>query len=321
MRRCAASSCTAPAGGKPLAAIEGLRIGHWSDPTALTGCTVIIPPADTVGSVWVAGGAPATRETDAVRPGTLVREVTAVVLSGGSAFGLAAADGVARYLEEHDRGFDAGVARIPIVPGAAIFDLWLGDSARRPGADDGYSACEAAAEDTPEGNVGAGTGATVGKAAGPGLATKGGLGWSVYAGGDVVVAALAVVNAFGDVLGADGRVLAGARGPATEVPWTPPSTTLACVITNADLTKEQAFRAAVMAGAGLARALRPVNTMFDGDAVFVLATRAVHARVDDVGAQAAEAVADAVRRGVLAAESVDAVPACTSPEGAPYAGT
>ena len=304
------------------APIEGLRVGHWSDADALTGCTVVLPPPGTIGSVLVAGGAPATRETDLLRPGMLVQEVNAVVLSGGSAFGLAAADGAARWLEEQGRGLDVGVARVPIVPAAAIFDLWVGDAARRPGSPEGYAACEAATEDvTAEGNVGAGMGATVGKGAGPGAATKGGLGWSSSTHDGLAVGALAVVNAFGDVIGADGSVLAGARAaPAPGPPWTPPSTTLACVVTNADLTKEQARRVAVMGCAGLARAIRPVNTMFDGDVVFLLATRTHQARVDDVGARAADVVATAIRRAVVAAEGIAGVPACTSPDGAPFAG-
>ncbi|MCA1831647.1 MAG: P1 family peptidase [Actinomycetota bacterium] len=305
-----------------MAGIDGLRIGHWSDSRALTGCTVFLPPPGTMGAVWVAGGAPATRETDLLRPGTLVQEVHGVVLTGGSAFGLAAADGAVRYLEEHGRGLDVGVARVPIVPAAALFDLWVGDASRRPDAAAGYAACENAVEGAPgEGNAGAGVGATVGKHAGPAAAMKGGFGWAEEASDDgVVVAAAAVVNAFGDVLGEDGRVLAGARAaPTGEPPWTPPSTTLLCVVTNADLTKEQAFRVGVMAGSGLARAVRPVNTMFDGDAVFVLATRTHQARIDDVGSRAANVVSAAIRRGVLAADSIENVPACSSPDGVPYA--
>lgn len=298
--------------------MNGIRIGHWTDSDALTGCTVVLAPPGTVGSGFVPGGAPATRETDLLRPGMLVHHVDAVVLAGGSAFGLSAADGVVRWLEEHGRGFDTGVTRVPIVPAAALFDLWIGDAGRRPGPEEGYAACAAASDSAPaEGNAGAGTGATVGKGAGPAGATKGGTGWAEKDG----VAALAVVNAWGDVMDEDGSTLAGARLPvmSSGPPWTPPSTTLACVITEAVLTKEEAERVARMAAAGLARAIRPVNTMFDGDAVFVLATQQRPARVDVVGASAADAVAAAVRRGVMQAESVDGAPACTSPGGKPYA--
>lgn len=304
--------------------MRGVRVGHWSDPRALTGCTVIISPPGSTGSVFVAGGAPATRETDLLRPGMLVQTVDAVLLTGGSAFGLAAADGVMRWLEEHGRGFDTGVTRVPIVPAAAIFDLWLGDSSRRPGADEGYSACEAAAELAPEqGNAGGGTGATVGKMNGPAGATKGGFGHAASraASHGWTVEAFAVVNAWGEVLDADGTVLAGSRLPADgqAPPWTPPSTTLACVVTDATLSKEEAERVARMAAAGLARSIRPVNTMFDGDAVFALSTRSYQAQADEVGSVAADVVAEAVRNAVTHAASVEGVPACTSPDGVPYA--
>lgn len=305
-----------------MSGLEGIRIGHWSDAHALTGCTVVLPPAGTIASAFVAGGAPATHETDLLQPGMKIQEVHGLVLTGGSAFGLAAAGGVMRWLEERGIGYDAGVAHVPIVPAAAIFDLWPGDASVRPGAAEGYAACEAATEEpTPEGNIGAGTGSSVGKTAGPAAATKGGLGWARLDAGGTAVAALAVVNAVGDVFGEDGKVIAGARAPASEFsPWSPPSTTLACIVTNADLTKEQAHRIARMGVAGLARAIRPVNTMFDGDAVFVLATRTQSAHPDVVGSLASDAVAAAVRRGVLAAESVEGLPACSSAEGVPYAG-
>lgn len=294
------------------ASIEGLRIGHWTNAEAATGCTVVLPPPGTVGSVFVAGGAPATRETDLLATGTLVNEVHAILLTGGSAFGLAAADGVMRYLEERGVGFDSGVARVPIVPAAAIFDLWVGDATVRPGPDAGYAACAEATEaGTAEGNVGAGAGATVGKGAGPANAMKGGLGWSALSDGDLVAGCVAVVNAFGDVTDAEGRVIAGARGGADPVDAAWPSTTLACVVTNAELSKDGAHRVARMASAGLARAIRPVYTMFDGDIVFALASGTCAAGADRVGTLAAEATAAAVRRGVLTARSIDGVPACT----------
>ncbi len=304
--------------------IDGVRIGHWSDPVALTGCTVVLPPPETVGSVWIAGGAPATHETDLLGPAMRIEIVDALLLTGGSAFGLSAFRGVMGWLEERDIGHDAGVARVPIVPAAAIFDLGLGDAHVRPGEDEGRAACEAAVEGaSPEGNVGAGAGATVGKAAGWWHQTKGGLGVSLLHRDGIAVAAVAVVNAYGDVIGADGRVIAGRRGPLPEHGvWIPPAsqTTLACVLTDAILTKEQAYRVARTGAAGLARSVRPVFTMFDGDVVFTLATRARPASPEVVEIMAADAVAEAVRRGVLAAESVAGAPACTTPEGAPHTG-
>jgi L-aminopeptidase/D-esterase-like protein len=295
------------------ASIHGLRVGHWTDADGPTGCTVLLLPGGTLGSVFVAGGAPATRETDLLLPGMLNHEVHAILLAGGSAFGLAAADGVMRWLEERGAGFDTGVARVPIVPAAAVFDLWPGDATRRPGPDAGYAACETASDvPTAEGNIGAGAGATVGKAAGPAHAMKGGLGWSAIEDDGLVVACLAVVNAFGDVISEDGGVLAGARAPSTPggpASWSPPSTTLCCVVTNGDLSKEDLHRVARMATAGLARAVRPVLTMFDGDVVFALATRTRAAGVDHVGSLAADATAAAVRRGVLCATGIDGVPA------------
>jgi L-aminopeptidase/D-esterase-like protein len=244
----------------------------------------------------------------------LVSEAHAIVLSGGSAFGLASADGVVRYLEEHGIGFDAVVARVPVVPAAALFDLWIGDASVRPSADAGYAACVAAAAgEVAEGNVGAGAGATVGKWAGPSLATKGGLGYASVREDELIVACVAAVNAYGDVLAEDGSVLAGARvapgvPPVAQPAW--PNTTLACVVTNATLSKEDAYRVARMAAGGLARAIRPVYTMFDGDVVFALATGRCVAGADRVGALAATVTADAIRRGVLFATSIDGVPAC-----------
>jgi L-aminopeptidase/D-esterase-like protein len=308
--------------------IEGLRVGPWTDGRAHTGCTVVLPPPGARGAVFVAGGAPASRETNLLEPGFKVDEVHAILLTGGSAFGLAAADGVMRWLERRGVGYPTPVAVVPIVPAAAVFDLWPGDATVRPGPAEGEAACDDARDEaTVEGNVGAGTGATVGKAAGPAYATKGGLGWTALEEDRVVVGCVAVVNAVGDIVGDDGKVIAGARGPSlgwdrTKWPgaeaWPPPSTTLACLITNADLPKDHLHRVARMAAAGLARAIRPVYTMFDGDVVFALATRTVQAPVDQVGALAADATASAVRRAVLTASSIEGVPACTAPDGAPY---
>lgn len=294
-----------------ITSVPGIRVGHWTDPSALTGCTAILPPPGTIGSAFVAGGAPATHETELLAPGMLVEEVHAIVLSGGSAFGLAASAGAVRFCEEHGVGFPAGGVRVPIVPAAAIFDLGIGEPTARPGPEEGYEACASATEDEArEGNVGAGTGATVGKSAGPEFMTKGGLGGTAAEREGVLVAALAVVNAWGDVVGEDGSVIAGARAGGRPVEGFP-ATTLACVATNALLSKEQAHRVARIGAAGLARAVRPAHTMFDGDVVFVLATRSVSSSPDLVGALAADVVAEAIRRGVRAAESVPGAPAAT----------
>jgi L-aminopeptidase/D-esterase-like protein len=292
--------------------VPGVRVGHWTDEEALTGCTVILPPDGTTGSVVVPGGAPATRETDAIAPGRRVDEVNAVLLTGGSAFGLGAANGVMRYLEERGTGHWTPAGVVPIVPAAAIFDLGFGSAKVRPGPDEAYAACEAASEaETREGNVGAGMGATVGKGAGFENASKGGVGSSSGHEGELIVGALAVVNAVGDVLDDEGSVIAGARAEPLAFPPPIPgtNTTIACIVTNAVMTKEECHRAAEMATAGLARAIRPVHTMFDGDVVFLLATRAVPSYVEIVGRLAADVLADAVRRGVRAASDVAGIPA------------
>jgi L-aminopeptidase/D-esterase-like protein len=211
--------------------VTGIRVGHWTDPIGLTGCTVVLCPPGTLGSGEVRGGAPGTRETDLLRPGMTVNEVHAVLLTGGSAFGLAAADGVVRFLEEQGIGFDTGVARVPIVPAAVLFDLGVGDPQARPGPDAGYEACQNATDQVEEGNVGAGTGATVANLHGRHRAVKGGLGTASKQEGDVVVGAVAAVNAFGEVLDENGDLLAAARPDpeaaaeerTEEGPW-PPST-------------------------------------------------------------------------------------------------
>ncbi|MGZ4213041.1 MAG: P1 family peptidase [Actinomycetota bacterium] len=294
-----------------ITAVPGVRVGHWTDERALTGCTVVLPPPGTTGSVVIPGGAPATHETDTIQPGRRVDEINAVLLTGGSAFGLGAANGVMRYLEERGIGHPTLAGVVPIVPAAAIFDLIVGDAAERPGPDEAYAACEAAsADEAREGNVGAGTGATVGKGAGVENMSKGGLGGAARRDGDLVVGVIAVANAVGDVVDEDGTVIAGARAEPTGFPPVPgTNTTLACVATNAVLSKEECHRAAEMATAGLARAVRPVHTMFDGDVVFLLATRAIPSFVEIVGRLAADALADAIRRAVRAATGVPGIPA------------
>ena len=311
-----------------LTDIAGLTVGHWTNLEAGTGCTVILCPPGTVGGVDVRGSAPGTRETDLLNPINMVQQVDAILLSGGSAYGLAAADGVMRWLEEHGRGIDVGVGRVPIVPGAVIFDLPLLRADVRPGPEAGYAACQAAsAERVAQGNVGAGTGATVGKAAGFNLAVKGGLGSaSVQTPSGLVVAALAVVNAFGEIRDpATGQTLAGPRNPeggffdtlqlminffgqsfADLHPGT--NTTLGVVATNAALTKTAATKVAQMAHDGLARAIYPVHTMFDGDTVFALATGTVTADTNLIGALAADVLAQAVLAGVRAARPLGGLP-------------
>jgi L-aminopeptidase/D-esterase-like protein len=282
--------------------VDGISVGHWTDAVGRTGCTVVLCPPGTVGSGEVRGGAPGTRETDLLRPGMLVGEVHAVLLTGGSAFGLAAADGVVRWLEERGVGFDTGVARVPIVPAAVLFDLGVGDPSARPGSSEGYSACDAAGERFEEGAVGAGTGATVAKIHGPDRAVPGGLGSASVADGGVTVAALAAVNAMGEVVDDDGNVIAGARAGESETEAEPPlpgmSTTIAVVATNAALTKERANLLAIAAHDGLARAVRPAHTMRDGDTVFTLATGEADAAQPALERMAEEALAASIRRAV-----------------------
>ena len=292
--------------------VRGIRVGHSTDLVGLTGCTVVLCPPDTIGSVDIRGGAPGTRETDALRPGTLVQEVHAVLLTGGSAFGLAAADGVAGWLEGHGVGFDAGVALVPIVPAAVLFDLAVGDPKARPGAAAGYAACEAANDgDVPEGSVGAGTGATVAKIPQPDLGWKGGIGNAVVEDGEVIVAALAAVNALGSIVEDDGTPIAGNRGDPDAEPqiWRGSNTTLAVVATNASLSKERAQLLAQAAHEGFARAIKPSHTIWDGDTVFSLATGEAGAPQAQLEEMAARAVADAIRRGVRSAQSLGGVPA------------
>jgi L-aminopeptidase/D-esterase-like protein len=291
--------------------VPGIRVGHWTDPVGLTGCTVVLPPPGTMGSGEVRGGAPGTRETDLLRPGMLVQEVHAVLLTGGSAFGLAAADGVVRWLEERGVGFDARVARVPIVPAAVLFDLGVGDPSTRPGPDAGYAACEAAADVVPEGSVGAGTGATVATLNGPEGAVKGGIGTASRQDGDVVVGALAAVNALGEIVEEDGAVIAGSRVAEPDLPAAPAggtNTTLVVVAANARLSKERAHLLALAAHDGFDAAIRPAHTMLDGDTVFSLATGQVEADQRTLEQMAVEAVAEAIRRGVQEADGIPGVP-------------
>jgi len=312
-----------------ITAVPGLLVGHWTDAGAATGCTVVLCPEGAVASADVRGGAPGTRETDLLRPGTLVEQAHAVLLSGGSAFGLDAAAGVMRWLAERGKGFPTPGGVVPIVAGAVLFDLSLGRGDVRPDAASGYAACEAAsAAPPPLGSVGAGTGATVAKALGLERALKGGAGSAAEATGDgLLVGALVAVNCFGEVADPDsGRVVAGPRGEdgrfadtlavlRTKPPLVPfgagSNSTIGVVATNAALTKSDCYRLAVMAQAGLARTIRPVYTPVDGDTIFALATGAGAGGPADVlrlGALAARAVERAVLRAVREATGLAGVP-------------
>ena len=309
--------------------VAGIAVGHWSDRRALTGCTVVLPDRPAVAGVDVRGGAPGTRETDLLRTGNLVQHVHAIVLAGGSAYGLEAASGVARYLAEKGVGFPYGRGVIPIVPAAILFDLAVGRPDRWPDIEAGYKAAAAAKRTTSEGNIGAGTGATVGKALGPSRAMKSGIGTasesSVHG---LIAGALAAVNASGDVVDPDsGRTLAGARRDDGTIDdtitvlregriWTPElpneNTVLVVVATNAALTKEQANRLATVCHDGLARAVRPAHTQGDGDIVFALSTGEREIEGADyriVEALATRAVERAIVHGVTEAEPAAGLPA------------
>ena len=309
-----------------ISAVPGLTVGHWTDLPRATGCTVVLAPERGMRAAGaVRGRATGTRELDALNPRHLVSRIDAILLTGGSAYGLGAADGVMRWLRERRRGLPLGPAGVvPIVPTAVIFDFDLGPGGkadRWPTADDAYRACGAASADVSEGTVGAGTGATVGKALGPGRAMKGGVGtWAVRR-ADIVVGALVVVNAVGDILDGSGSILAGARGPdgrfadalehfaAGGAPFGRANTTLAVVATNAALDRTALESLAHAAGDALARRIVPYGTLFDGDVVFAVSTVATApATPIQAEALAALAVPVAVERAVRLARGLGAVP-------------
>ena len=318
--------------------VPGILVGHAQDETALTGCTVILCGKGAVGGVDQRGGAPGTREVDALHPMHLVSKVHGAVLAGGSAFGLDAASGVMRYLEEKGVGFDTHIVKVPIVPAAILFDLGIGRSDIRPDAAMGYLACKNASSEPPaEGNIGAGTGATVGKILGVGQCMKSGIGTaSMEIGAGVIIGAIVAVNAFGDVIDPlTGQIIAGARskdvGPlhigapgyfadTMQVMQTligrtvlgfgsRENTVIGVVATNANLDKEATNKVAQMAHDGLARTIRPAHTMLDGDTIFALATGEHAADVNIVGAYGAEVFAQAILRAVRAAKAVAGIPA------------
>lgn len=327
--------------------IAGLRIGVWTAPSGRSGCTVLLPPEGTVGAIAVRGAAPGTREAAALGPAGKVSVCHGVVLAGGSAYGLAAADGVMRWLEARDVGYRVGNARVPIVGAAIVLDAAVDDPASRPGAEAGAAACDAAGPDDPaEGAVGVGAGCTVAKVAGLDRAWRSGQGIAMRRAAGVTVGALIANNAVGEVVADDGRWLARARvpddaprfpthggtllgghrwevdglggglaegagggtGAGTEGDGPSMNTVIGCIVTDARLDKREAHRVADLGHSGLARALRPAHTSSDGDALFCLATGAREASVDLVAHLAAEAVAEAVRRGPLAAVGRNGLP-------------
>jgi L-aminopeptidase/D-esterase-like protein len=309
-----------------LTDVPGIWVGHQTNLDGATGCTVVICPSGTKGGVDQRGGAPGTRETDLLRPMHLVETVNAVMLSGGSAYGLSAADGAMRFLEENNIGYKSGLGFVvPIVPAAIVFDLSIGQPGVRPDAAMGYAACVAASDEPVlQGTIGAGTGCRVGGMLGNEFATKGGIGSSsVDLGEGLIVAALMVVNAVGDVVDETGQILAGLRQPPhgnsfmgmlnamrSMTRLTPPAsenTVIGVVATNANLTKEGTNKVAQMAQDGLARAVRPAHTMFDGDTIFALATGQIDADVSAIGAYAAEVTEQAIRNAVKFATSLDGV--------------
>jgi L-aminopeptidase/D-esterase-like protein len=320
----------AAAGNGSLTAVPGIKVGHHTLAERPTGCTVVLVEGDAVGGVSQRGGAPGTRETDLLNPLNMVDKVNAVVLAGGSAFGIEAATGAVHWLEEHNIGWDVRIAKVPIVPAAILFDLGVGgDPKVRPTADCGYKAAAAASSDpVPEGSVGAGAGATVGKFGGGNRSTKAGIGSaSIALPNGLIVGAIVAVNAVGDIVDpSTGAVVAGVRKPdntfadarkilrsgaAFERPRAGENTTIGVVATNARLTKAQVNRMALMADDGYARAIAPSHTNGDGDTVFSLATGRWDGTADItiIGALAAEAMADAVVRAGTQATSVAGIPA------------
>ncbi|MBW2039868.1 MAG: P1 family peptidase [Deltaproteobacteria bacterium] len=311
--------------------IEGIRVGHASNFEALTGCTVILCEEGAVGGVEIRGSAAGTRQLDALYPVHLVQRIHAILLTGGSSFGLDAAGGVVRCLEERGKGFDVGVTHIPIVPTAVIFDLALGDHRVRPDAEMAYQAClNASSGAVEEGSVGVGTGATVGKLFELPRASKGGVGTaSMEGGGGIVVGALVVVNALGDVVDErTGEILVGLRedeeglslvstaellrkGVQKKGLGRPPmgNTTIGVIVTNVSLNREDIIKVAQMAHNGLAKTISPVNTTFDGDIVFGLSLGGREGDVNNVGALAEGVIMEAVKRAVKKADGFGIIPA------------
>lgn len=307
--------------------VPGVKVGHFEDLEALTGCSVILVEEGATGGVDVRGSAPGTRETDLLDPVNLVDKVHGICLSGGSAFGLDAATGVMKYLEEEGIGLDVGVTKVPIVPAAVLFDLEVGSSKVRPDSRMGYEAAKrASTKPFKVGNIGAGCGATVGKLAGNSNCMKGGLGSASYTLHDgTVIGALVAVNAVGDIRNpANGKILAGPLNRekhqicnSLEVlqQHFPPimnagtNTTIGVIAVNAELTKAEAKKVAQMAHDGYARTIYPAHTMFDGDTIFTLATGGLKLPVDILGAMAAKVMEEAILNAIYSAESTHGIPA------------
>lgn len=315
----------------PLNTIAGFRIGHAQDTTGMTGCTVILAETDMAAAVDVRGGGPASRETELLSPVAACERIHAVLLSGGSAFGLRAADGVMRYLEERGQGFDTGFANVPLVCASCLYDLEIGDASARPDADMGYRACLNASRDHGEcGNIGAGTGCTVGKLNGTATMMKSGLGWYAVRTGDVMVGAVVAVNALGDIFDIDnGKKLAGmlssdkSRFDDSETALIRTctrradnlftgNTTIGCILTNAAFDKTRLKKIAAMAHNGLARTIRPVHTSADGDSIYALSSGNVRANLDAVGTLAAHVMGKAVNVAVLSAHGTPQCPAVSN---------
>jgi len=311
--------------------IKGVSIGHVSDFEGLTGVTVILTPSGMTGGIDISGFATSSRQIDALSASHIVSEVHAVCITGGSAYGLDAASGVMDYLEERNCGFDVGVARIPIVPTAAIFDLRVGSAKRRPDKNMGYRACQQANDGkVTEGSVGAGTGATVGKFYGTEQAMKGGVGIAANAlDGGLIVGALVVVNSFGDIKDPiSGTILAGARKGKNSIKFADTSelmrkgvqrpisafqnTTIGVIVTNAKLNKQSASAVAKIAGNGLTKAISPGHTIYDGDIVFTLASGEIEVDYYTVGLMAEEMLIHAIIRGVTTAKEVKGIPSFLS---------
>jgi L-aminopeptidase/D-esterase-like protein len=319
-----AASKSSRRGAGAITDVAGIEVGHFTDTRRPTGCSVVIAREGAVGGVDVRGAAPGTRETDLLAPTNLVDRVHGILLAGGSAWGLDAATGVVQWLEEHGVGFPVGTVRLPLVPGAVLFDLLVGDASIRPDAQSGYRACELASAKAPaEGNVGAGTGAAVGKVFGIERAMKGGIGTASVTVEGITVGALIACNALGDVVDPDtGEVIAGARtrnGKAlidtrrALLRGEPPkpllagtNTTIGVIATDAVITKVQASRLATMGHDGLARSINPVHTMSDGDTLFMLGTGRAGKSLGMMvlGTMVAEAVAIAVARAARAAQGI-----------------
>jgi L-aminopeptidase/D-esterase-like protein len=309
----------------PEVPFDNLLIGSYSDIQRCTGCTVALFPEGAIGGIDIRGGAPGTRSCDSLLPNRSGGKIHGVLFSGGSTFGLGTTDGVLQFLLEQGWGSKIDHLTIPIVPTAVVFDLFIGEAYAYPAKEDAYYACTMAGRYFETGSKGAGTGAVVGKVMGTPFGTKGGQGWAMEEAGDLLVCALSVVNAFGDVVNRDGSILAGARDTGTgdyldtskamrrgivrKVPDFQQNTTLVLVVTNAQLTKAQCLRVSAMAHTGMARAVHPVHTEFDGDVAITASVGTLDADTNLVGMLAAEATEKSIRNAVLSAEGLGGIPA------------